>query len=65
MVLARGGDPNKKVGTTGQTALIAAAGRGHQEVVGLLLEQPGISVNGTNNNGSTALRYAARFSKWP
>ena len=43
LVLARGGDPNKKVGTIGETALIGAADHGHQEVVRLLLEQPGIT----------------------
>ena len=59
MMLARGGDPNKKVGTIGQTALIAAAGQGHQEVVGLLLGQPGIRVNAADNYGQTALHWAA------
>ena len=59
MMLARGGDPNKKVGTIGQTTLIAAAGQGHQEVVGLLLEQPGISVNAADDGGQTALHWAA------
>ena len=59
MVLARGGDPNQMVGNVGETALIAAADRGHQEVVGLLLEQPGISVNATATNEWTALHYAA------
>ena len=45
MSLARGGDPNKKMDRDGRTALHAAAGQGHQEVVALLLEQPGIGVN--------------------
>ena len=59
LVLARGGDPNKKVDTIGGTALIAAAAQGHQKVVGLLLEQPGIRVNAADNYGQTALHWAA------
>ena len=59
MVLARGVDTNKKVGTDGWTALHAGAWKGHQEVVELLLKQPGISVNAAESKGRTALHYAA------
>ena len=60
MSLARGGDPNKKMmGWDGRTALHAAAGQGHQEVVALLLEQPGVCVNATDNHGVTALHTVA------
>ena len=56
--LARGGDPNKKLGNNGGTALHHAAGKGHREVVSLLLEQPGIAANAASNNGWTALHHA-------
>lgn len=42
--LQRGGDPNK-ISEIGRTALHAAASKGHQEVVAVLLEHPGVDPN--------------------
>ena len=60
--LARGADPNTKAANFGSspraTCLIAAAHFGHQDVVALLLQQPGIKVNLTDDTGLTALHVA-------
>ena len=42
--LQRGGDPNK-ISEIGRTALHDAASKGHQEVVAVLLEHPGVDPN--------------------
>ena len=56
--LARGEDVNSK-DSIGTTALIIAVGRKHNSIVKLLLDQPAVDVNVENNDGSTALHYAA------
>ena len=60
--LARGADPNTKAANFGSspraTCLIAAAHFGHEDVVALLLQQPGIKVNLTDDTGLTALHVA-------
>ena len=44
MALQKGGDPNK-ISEIGRTALHDAASKGHQEVVAVLLEHPGVDPN--------------------
>ena len=56
--LARGGDVNNK-NCSGRTALMGAVSNGHNSVVKLLLEQPGVKVNEKSNHlGETALHCA-------
>ena len=44
----------------GETALHLAAWNGHDGIVALLLDHPGIEVGAATNNGDTALHKAAR-----
>ena len=56
--LQRGGDPNK-ISERGRTALHAAASRGYQEVVAVLLEHPGVDPNVvTEDNAWSSLHFA-------
>ena len=55
--LQRGGDPNK-ISEIGRTALHAAASKGHQEVVAVLLEHPGVDPNVCDHGGRSALHFA-------
>ena len=55
--LARGVDVNTRI-TRDRTGLMAAAYGNHEEVVEVLLAQPGVDVNCRNDYGSTALHYA-------
>ena len=56
-LLLAGADPNTKAGRDNWTCLMQAIWRNHEEVVDLLLAQPGIEVNAKDNN-RTALHYA-------
>ena len=56
-LLLAGADPNTKVGRDNWTCLMRAIRGNHEEVVDLLLAQPGIDVNAKDNN-RTALHYA-------
>ena len=56
LILA-GADPNTKVGRNNWTCLMVAILGSQEEVVDLLLAQPGLDVNAKNNNNSTALHY--------
>ena len=53
-----GADPNTKVGRDNWTCLMRAIRGNHEEVVDLLLAQPGLDVNAKNNSNRTALHYA-------
>ena len=57
-LLLAGADPNTKAGRDNWTCLMQAIWRNHEEVVDLLLAQPGIDMNATDNNSNTALHYA-------
>ena len=57
LALAQGGDVNDK-DSGGQTALIRAVYRGHNLIVKLLLDQPGIKINEKTANGDNALHRA-------
>ena len=57
LILA-GADPNTKVGRNNWTCLMVAILGSQEEVVDLLLAQPGLDVNAKNDNNSTALHYA-------
>ena len=56
--LARGVHVNGK-GSFGKTALMQAVSHGHNSIVKLLLDQPGVKVNEENIYVNTALHYAA------
>ena len=56
--LARGGDVNDK-NANGSTALMWAVGNGHNSIVKLLLDQPAVKVNEKDDDGWTALHFAA------
>ena len=56
--LARGEDVNSK-GANGDTALMRAVGKKHNSIVKLLLDQPAVDVNVKDNDGKTALHWAA------
>ena len=56
--LQAGADPNTRVPITGSTCLMVAISRKQEEVVDLLLAQPGIEVNFANIAGVTALHWA-------
>ena len=58
--LDRGADVNYLHDTDGTTCLMGAVLGKHQELVSLLLEQPGIEVNAKGDGGRTALHEAAR-----
>ena len=65
--LQAGADPNTKGGcrvdgslVDSVTCLMVAIGRSHEEVVDLLLVQPGIEVNAKDSRKETALYYACR-----
>ena len=60
--LQRGGDPSKIFGT--QTALHAAASGGHQEIVAVLLEHPGVDPNCYDNLGLSALHIAVHLGHY-
>ena len=57
-LLLAGADPNTKVGRDNWTCLMRAIRGNHEEVVDLLLAQPGLDVNAKNNSNRTALHYA-------
>ena len=56
--LSRGADINCKGGIYVEPVLMRAVWAKRDDVVAFLLEQPGILVNATNNNGEAALHYA-------
>ena len=56
--LSRGADINCKGGIYVEPVLMRAVWAKRDDVVAFLLDQPGILVNATNNNGETALHYA-------
>ena len=58
--LARGEDVNSK-DEDGETGLMWAVSDGYDSIVELLLEQPTLDLNCTDNLGDTALHYAAEF----
>ena len=58
-LLLAGADPNTKAGRDNWRCLMEAIWRNHEEVVDLLLAQPGIEVNAKDNNNRTALHYAS------
>ena len=60
--LQRGGDPSKIFGT--QTALHAAASGGHEEVVAVLLEHPGVDPNCYDELGWSALHIAVHLGHY-
>ena len=60
-LLLAGADPNTKAGCNNWTCLMEAIWGSQEEVVDLLLAQPGLDVNAKNNNNSTALHYACEF----
>ena len=57
-LLLAGADPNTKAGRDNWSCLMEAIWRNHEEVVDLLLAQPGLDVNAKDNNSNTALHYA-------
>ena len=59
--LARGEDVNRQ-GSNGRTALMRAVWHKHNSIVKLLLDQPAVDVNVKDNDGWTALHYAAEFN---
>ena len=59
--LARGEDVNY-TNPGGWTALMNAVENKHNSIVKLLLDQPAVDVNVKNNDGRTALHYAAVFN---
>ena len=59
--LARGEDVNRQ-GSNGRTALMRAVWHKHNSIVKLLLDQPAVDVNVKNNNGWTALHWAADYN---
>ena len=60
--LQRGGDPSKIFGT--QTALHAAASGGHEEIVAVLLEHPGVDPNCYDKLGWSALHIAVHLGHY-
>jgi len=59
-LIQNGADPSRKDLGTGQSLLHLAAIEGHAEVLAILL-QAGLSDEGRDRNGSTALDYARRY----
>ncbi len=57
-------NPNAKDKIYGMTPLMWPAARGHFALAKLLLSDPKIDVNATDNFGDTALHYAARNGHW-
>ena len=55
--LAHGGNVNEK-DSIGHTALMWAVINGHNSIVKLLLDQPGVKINETSIRGNTALHFA-------
>jgi ankyrin repeat protein len=47
----------------GETALMAAAGQGHIELLNILLQSASCDINAATQEGLTALHYAARWKK--
>merc|ERR1711971_753168 len=60
MLLGKGADSNSR-GLDGRTCLIIAVGSDHQDVVYLLLEQPGVDIDAMDDFGQRALHYASFF----
>ena len=67
--LANGADVNERDGTVrgfiigfNKTGLMYAVEGNHELLVSLLLQQPGVLVNVKDDDGCTALHYAARFA---
>ena len=58
--LQAGADPNTRGGIYNMTCLMVATVRSHEEMVELLLAQPGIEVNAKDSRKETALYYACR-----
>ena len=56
--LGRGEEVNMRGGKYNWTGVMSAAQRGHEAVVELLLQQPGLDVNMTDSSGYTALHLA-------
>ena len=58
--LAGGGDVNRRAGNHRATSLMVAARRGHNSILALLLQQPGLEVDLADDHGQTALHYSCR-----
>ena len=56
--LAGGGDVNRRGGSHGTTGLMVAARGGHNSILALLVQQPGLEVDLADGQGHTALHYA-------
>ena len=64
-LLLAGADPNTRGGRYNRTCLMEAIRANHEEMVDLLLAQPGIDVNAKDNFDYTSLHYAcSRFTKY-
>ena len=64
-LLLAGADPNTRGGRYNRTCLMEATRANHEEMVDLLLAQPGIDVNAKDNFDYTSLHYAcSRFTKY-
>jgi ankyrin repeat protein len=61
-LIKAGGDPNMKTGENEDTALITAAGKGHEKVIKVLLAN-GADRDLTNKFGDTALDIAEENGK--
>ena len=59
-LLLAGANVNAQRDTDGATALLAASGNGHVEIVNLLLQHDNVDVNIQRKNGGTALVMASR-----
>ena len=57
LALQAGADPNTRGGSDNWTCLMVAIWKNYEELVDLLLAQPGIEVNAEDQNKDTALYY--------
>jgi ankyrin repeat protein len=60
LLLFFGADPDR-MNCGGRTALMIAASHGHEQVVGALLNSPGVNVGRKDPNGKTALDMAVHY----